>query len=213
MPITVTIFGSNDLLSRQLTVHAMAKGWKVRYFSRNIDALLDADLRSDQFEAIKGYVFDEQSVAKAIKTSNYVLCTLGGAENGIDHTRSLGMKNVVVQMTKMKVNRLVALGGIGILDHPDGNGYYVDHKDYPKEGLQVGLEHKKALHYLLSAVLDWTMICPFEITQTPDILPFAATTTSETIYRPITAGTLALFMVEALQKNAFLHQRVAISNV
>ena len=41
---------------------------------------------------------------------------IGGAMDGTDKSRSLGMKNIVQQMQRAGVDRIISVGGLGILD-------------------------------------------------------------------------------------------------
>lgn len=208
----VTIFGATGLVGKQLITHCFAKGYTVRAFGRNIEHLIDADLRNENFEVIKGYVFDAEEVRKAIKGSDAVLSVIGGNFNGTDKARSVGLKNIIAQMELEGVKRIVALGGLGVL--ADANGkYLLEGENYPPEFLAVGLEHKTAYEYLKASTLDWTFIC------SPNILPLDADGLFETAAEApvakmeINAGNLALCMVNELSKNKYLHQRVGIGNV
>ncbi|HSC53001.1 MAG TPA: NAD(P)H-binding protein [Phnomibacter sp.] len=210
--MTVTIFGATGTVGKQLITICLAKGWRVKAFGRNMENLLDKDLRTENFEAIKGYVFDEKEVRHAIEDSDGVLSVLGGAFDGTDKARSLGIKNIIGQMEATHVKRIVALGGKGCLQNEDGE-YLMDAKDYPEEYKPVGNEHRQAYLYLKASSTDWTFVC------SPDILPKDAdnhfTTLSE---KPapgnqINAGNLALFMAEELEQQKFIKQRVGISNL
>lgn len=210
--MTVTIFGATGTVGMELITHCMAKGWHTRAFGRNVDKLIDKDLRTQNFKAIHGYVFDEEQVLEAVTGADAVLSALGGAADGSDKTRSLGIKNIIGSMAHSGISRIVALGGKGVLQNSDGQ-YLVDGEDYPKEFVPVGLEHKQAYLYLKESPLKWTFIC------SPDILPQPAdnryTTESEAMpygKGKIYAGNLALFMVEELERNQYLKQRVGISN-
>lgn len=209
--MTVTIFGATGMVGKQLITHSLAKGWKVRAFGRNVESLIDKDLQSGEFEAIKGYVLDEHDVRHAIAGSNAVLSALGGAFDGTDKTRSLGIKNIIGQMLATSVQRIVALGGLGVLPNAEGK-FLLDNPDYPKQYLPVGLEHKQAYLYLENAPLQWTFVCA------PDILPadadgkFGVTAEHPGPSFAINAGNLAQFMVEELERNQFIHHRVGIGN-
>lgn len=209
--MTVTIFGATGMVGHQLIVHCLAKGWQVRAFGRNVAHLIDRDLRTKELEVIKGYVLDESNVRQAIKGSNAVLSALGGAFDGTDRTRSLGIKNIIGQMLATGVHRIVALGGLGVLPDEDGN-FLLDGPNYPAQYIPVGLEHKQAYLYLREAPLQWTFVCP------PNILPadadnhFEALAEKPAVKYEINAGNLALFMVNELERNEFVQQRVGISN-
>ena len=149
-----------------------------------------------------------------MKDCDAVLSALGGQIDGEDKTRSLGLKIIIEQMQKRKIKRIVAIGGLGILNTPE-DSLILDQEDYPAEYEAVGREHLKALRYLEASHLDWTMVCP------PNILPGGATGSfiTEANYPPIpnklqiNAGDLALFMLKELNKNEYLQTKVGISNL
>jgi putative NADH-flavin reductase len=209
----LTIFGATGTVGKHIVRHALAFGNYVKAFGRNVESLIDEDLRNDNFKAIKGYVFDEDDVFDAVKGSDAVLSALGGSFDGTDKTRSLGIKNIIAQMEKAGVKRIVALGGSGILN-ADDNTLIIDKPSYPKEFLPVGKEHLQAYLYLKESNLDWTIV------GSPDIVEAEATDEYITAAdRPpaqnkgkINAGDLALFMVSETTKNQYINHRVGISN-
>ncbi len=209
----LTIFGATGMVGKHIVRHALASGHHVKAFGRNVESLIDYDLRNENFEAVKGYVFDENDVFDAVKGSNAVLSALGGSFDGTDKTRSLGIKNIVSQMEKAGVKRIVALGGLGILN-ADDNSLIMDKPTYPKEFLPVGKEHLQAYLYLKNSNLDWTIV------GSPDLVEAEATgeyvTAADRPPTPnvgkINAGNLALFMVSEVAQNQYLHHRVGISN-
>jgi len=209
--MTVTIFGATGVVGKQLITHCLAKGWHVKAFGRNVEAMLDKDQLDGKFEVIKGYVFDEKEVRHAIEGSDAVFSALGGAFDGTDKARSLGIKNIVGQMEAMGVKRIIVLGGKGVLQNEDGK-YLLDAEDYPEEYKPVGREHQQAYLYLKASDSNWTFIC------SPDILPkdadnhYKALSEQAAPGTAINAGNLALFMVEELEQNHFVHQRVGIAN-
>lgn len=114
--MTITVFGATGQVGKQVVNQALALDFTVKAFGRNVEHLIDADNRNKKFEAIKGYVFDANEVLEAIKHSDAVISALGGNFDGTDRTRSLGMKNIVSQMQIAGVNRIIALGGLGVLN-------------------------------------------------------------------------------------------------
>lgn len=209
----LTIFGATGMVGKHLVRHALAFGHNVKAFGRNVEGLTDEDLRDENLEAIKGYVFNEDDVFDAVKGSDAVLSALGGSVDGTDKTRSLGIKNIISQMQKAGVQRIVALGGMGILN-ADDNTLLLDKPSYPKAFLPVGKEHLQAYLYLKESNLNWTMI------GAPNILEAEATgnyiTAADHPPTPdkgaINAGDLALFMISEAAKNQYINHRVGISN-
>jgi uncharacterized protein len=142
-----------------------------------------------------------------------VLSAIGGGIDGTDKTRSLGMKNIIKQMAKAGVKRIVAMGGMGVLDGDDEK-MLLESPDYPAEYLAVGLEHKAAYEMLAVSGLDWTFVCPPAINNgAPTGIYHTAADhpPSPNQYR-IGAGDLALFMLNELEQNGFVQKRVGISN-
>ncbi|MEP7144498.1 MAG: SDR family oxidoreductase [Ferruginibacter sp.] len=205
------IFGATGMVGKQLVKQALYNGHKVKAFGRNV---FTEDLpKDDLLELVQGALFDEGQVYQAIKGCDAVLSSIGGDAAGMDVTRSLGMKNIVGRMQKSGVQRIVAIGGIGILDAEDGT-LVMDEPEFPANYIPVSKEHFKAYEYLKASDLDWTIVCP------PDIIDAEVTghiiTAADHLPAPdshqVTAGDLALFMLNELEKKDFVHHRVGISN-
>jgi putative NADH-flavin reductase len=190
-------------------------GWNVVAFGRNIDDLIDEDLRNQQIRAVKGYVFNAGDVAKALNGSYAVLSALGGSFDGTDKSRSLGIKVITEQMEKQAISRIIAVGGKGVLSVSESDPrLLLDMPDYPPIYKPVGLEHKAALEYLVQSGLQWTFTCSGNllpayadeqyVTQANYPLPFE---------NGINTGNLAHFMVHELEVNKYIQQRVAMSNI
>lgn len=208
----IVIFGATGLVGKQLVKQALYKGHKVKAFARDV---FTADLpENDMLEIVQGAVFDEKQVLNAIKGCDAVLASLGGDITGADVTRSLGMKNIVGRMGKAGVHRIIAVGGIGSLNSIDDDTLLMDEPEFPAKLEPVSKEHHKAYEYLKASDLAWTVVCA------PDIIDAEATglfvTATDHLPTPnlnrINAGDLALFMLNELEKDEFLHHRVGISN-
>lgn len=192
---------------------ALAQGHTVKAFGRNVKSLIDEDLASERLEAIKGSVFEPTEVRSAVKGSDAVISVVGGSFDGLDRTRSLGIKTIIAQMAATGVNRIVALGGLGILN-ADEQTLLIDNPGYPEEFKPVGKEHLQAYLYLKESDLDWTFVCA------PNIGDKNATGKYHTNknYPPIpnsgniTAGDLAAFIIDETTNNQFVQLRVGISN-
>ncbi len=210
----ITIFGATGLVGKRVVQQALNKGFEVTAFGRNVVDLIDADIRNEQLSAFKGYIFNAKDVFKALEKSEAVISVLGGAFDGNDKTRSLGIKNIIEQMQKRGMKRIVALGGMGILNSADG-GLIIDKEDYPEQFIPVGREHQKAFEYLQSSTLEWSFFCP------PDIIDADETGLyiTSTNYPPepnnykINAGDLALEMLQTISSGKFIQERVGITNI
>ncbi len=208
----ITIFGATGMVGKQLVRQALAEGYTVRAFGRNVESLIDKDLNNDQLIAIKGFVFDAPDVLHAIEGAGAVLSVLGGGFDGTDKTRSLGIQKIVEQMKVAKISRIIALGGLGILNAPK-KGLLIDDPNYPEIYKAVGLEHLSAFKTLDGSNLQWSFICApnildQELTKkyitAPDFPPVPN-------FYEIASGDIADCMLEELKNNSYVHHRVGIS--
>jgi putative NADH-flavin reductase len=207
----IVIFGATGMVGIQLVKQALYNGHNVRAFGRNVfTAYLP---KNDQLELIQGALFDQQQVYEAIVGTDAVICSLGGDSTGSDMTRSLGIKNIITQMQKAHVSRIVALGEMSILN-ADKDRLIMDLPDFPAKDLPISREHLKAYQYLNASLLNWTIVCPPEIIDTEPSGNFITSLD----YAPIPdsnnigSADLALFMLSELNKNEFINHRVGICN-
>lgn len=205
------VFGATGMVGKMIVQQALYMGNHVKAFGRNV--YTTDYLQTENLELVQGALFSEAEVYDAIKGCDAVLSAIGGAMDGTDKARTLGMKNIINQMQKSAMKRIVAIGNMGVLNASE-NSLLIDEKDYPQQYVPVGKEHQKAYELLKDSNLDWTFVCP------PDIInagPTGAFTTAAD-YPPaanndkINAGDLAMFMLNELKKNEFVKHRVGISN-
>lgn len=209
----ITVFGATGQVGKRIVQQALNKGFFVTAFGRNVESLIDQDNLNEHLTAQKGYLFDEKDVAKAIDKADAIISVLGGASDGSDKTRSLGLKQIITQMQKKGKKRIIALGGMGVLNAED-NTLLLHAEDYPEEYFAVGMEHLKAFELLLASNLDWTFFCPADIHDKEETGIFITSVN----YAPdpnhfrINAGDLAMAMLKAATNQEYIQQRVGISN-
>jgi len=211
--MNITVFGATGQVGKRIVQMALNQGHHVTAFGRNVESLIDRDHTNELLTAQKGYLFSEKDVAKAIEHADVIISVLGGASDGLDKTRSLGIKHIVEQMQKKGKRRIVALGGLGVLNAED-NTLILHGEEYPEEYLAVGNEHLKAFETLLESNLDWTFFCPADIKDKEEtgIYITSINYAPEPNHFRINAGDLALEMLKAATQSEYIQQRVGISN-
>lgn len=204
----ILIFGATGMVGKRLIDRAIAHGHDVRAFGRNVFEELSTE--RDHLELFKGYLFTDSDIKKALKGVDAVLSAIGGAGDGTDRARSLGMRKIVAQMEKRGPKRLVALGGMGVLQ-ADEETIWLRKPEYPKKYLAVGAEHLEAYEAIAATDLDWTFV------GAPEIVDADATGQFQTErdymvpdHWRINAGDLAEFMVTELKRNEYVRSRVGI---
>ncbi len=204
------VFGATGMLGKELVKQALYNGHEVTAFGRNI--FTEGFPEDEHLHLVQGALFDEKEVLQALKNKDAVLSALGGAMNGQDKTRSLGMKNITRQMSKAGISRIVAVGGTGVLDGPAGK-LLMEEDDFPAELVPVSQEHRKAWEYLQESTLDYTFVCP------PVIIPGEPTgifSTAENVlpagnHHHISSGDLAMCMLKILDQHLFSRSRVGVT--
>lgn len=205
------VFGATGMVGKELVKQALYNGHEVKAFGRNVFVENLPDNKN--LELVQGALFDESDVSKAMKGCDAVLSAIGGATNDSDKTRSLGIKNIVKQMQKTGIKRIVALGGLGVLKRADDKPV-MDQEDFPPAYYAVSVEHKKALETLQASDLDWTFVCPPNIKEgvPTGLFQVAAERLPEPNNFSIYSGDIALFMLKEVERNTYLKQPVGISS-
>ena len=96
--MNITIFGATGMVGKKLVSLGLNMGHTIRAFGRNIFTSQFID--HENLRLIQGALFDEENVFNAINGCDAVLSALGGAIDGIDKSRSLGIQKIAVQMVK-----------------------------------------------------------------------------------------------------------------
>ena len=115
----VTVFGGSGFLGRQIVKCLAAEGTNVRVAVRHPEraSLLKGFARDSQIELVRADVWDESTVARAVKNSTSVINTVGhymeksGAT--FDAIHGQGAHNVARQAGNAGVERLIHISGVG----------------------------------------------------------------------------------------------------
>ena len=115
----LTVFGGSGFLGRQIVKCLAAEGTNVRVAVRHPEraSLLKGFARDSQIELVRANVWDESTVARAVKNSTWVINTVGhymeksGAT--FDAIHGQGAHNVARQAGNAGVERLIHISGVG----------------------------------------------------------------------------------------------------
>lgn len=197
------------MLGKQVIDLAVIRDHTVRAFGRNVHEKLPEGRHN--LELFKGYLFQDDDVEAALEGADAVLSTLGGASDGVDKTRSLGMKKIVAAMEKVGLKRIVAVGGVGVLNATEETLLFRTAK-FPIAYIPVSEEHHEAWQHLAGSSLDWTFVCPPMIVDAP-LSGHYATRKDYPVAGTgrVHAGDLAEFMLREMTERKYVKCRVGIS--
>jgi uncharacterized protein len=206
----VTVFGATSPVGKQLVTICLQKGFIVRAYGRNVFSELPLD--NENLQIIRGGLFDDADVRKAIDGTDAIFTALGTEDFSFeDKSRSLGIKTIVVQMEKIDATRIIVLSGYGVLNNTKGE-LVMDEEDFNHDDIPISLEHKRAADYLANSKANYTIVCPRNVINDSPIGKFIAAenTLPNQQIKAITTGDVALFMVNCFEKNNYLKTKVAL---
>lgn len=125
----VTVFGGSGFLGRQIVKSLLVEGVNITVAVRHPEraSFLKRMGREGQIELVRANVWEESTVARAVKKSTWVINTIGhyveksGAT--FDAIHGQGAHNVARQAGNASVERLVHISGVGA--DPDSDSAYV----------------------------------------------------------------------------------------
>lgn len=206
----IVVFGAAGRTGRMVVAYALEAGHQVTAFVRNHGL----EINHPNLTTIRGDVYNQSQVEQAIAGQEVVISTLGTNDITGDavNLMSDAMKLFVDAMQKHGIKRVLAVGGLGVLQMNE-TMQLLDKPDYPAEYKNVGEGHNKVYKVLRETNLDWTFIC------CPNIVDGnrSGTYRVKKDYKPegefeIKTGDLADFILTEMEANQFTGTRVGICN-
>jgi putative NADH-flavin reductase len=206
----ITVIGANGRSGRKIVEEALSKSWTVTAFLRNRSKL---PIEHPNLSFVEGDVYDTEKISQAIAGAEAVVSALGQSDiSGEVNLMSDGMKNILPAMQHHGVTRVIAIGGMGVLQANESI-YIKDLPDFPAIYKNVSEGHFKVYELLKQADVDWTFLCCPYI---PDGEKTGVYEVRKDYMPPgkqqIFTGDIAHFVINELEQNNFLRTRVGISN-
>ncbi|HET6543834.1 MAG TPA: SDR family oxidoreductase [Chryseolinea sp.] len=153
------IFGSTGSVGRLLVEQALQDNHVVTAFLRDPGKLTIAHTN---LKIIRGDVLDYQSVEKAMKNQEVVLCTLGAGSKGT--VRAEGTRNIVRAMESNGVKRLICQSTLGAGNSKANLNFFWKHIMFGMLLKQAYMDHELQENYVIQSKLDWTIVRPAAFT-------------------------------------------------
>lgn len=196
----VVIFGATGRTGKPLIQQSIIRDHVVRAFVRNPQKMT---LQHPRLSMVVGDVLNPPQVDDALKDQEAVLVALGtGTSLRPTLTLSTGTQNIVKAMQQHRIKRIVVvLSG------------WIFQEARPHIFRALTAEHERQLKILQESDLDWTAVCPPEITDArPTGIYEVAAGTIPPNGRQISKYDLADFMVLQLDDEKFMRQAVGIAH-
>lgn len=206
----ITVIGANGRSGKMILEEALAKGWQVVAYLRNKAKLT---IQHHNLSFVEGDAYNQEKINEATAGVDAVVSALGQSDiSGEVNLMSDGMKRIIPAMQLNQVKRVIAIGGMGVLQANE-NILIKDLPDFPAIYKNVSEGHFKVYALLRETNLDWTFLCcPYipdgKKTGQYQVLKDYMPKGKQQIY----TGDIAHFIVNELEQNQFLKTRVGISN-
>ena len=205
----LVIFGSTGRTGKHLLKFGLEKGFEVTAFVRNPSVVT---IHHPRLTVFQGDVTNESEVDKVMMGKDAVISAIG-TDLGQTNLRQVAIRNLVLAMQKHNVKRIIAIGGMGILQSSPELKIF-ETKGFPEEYIPVSKDHNAAFEVLENSGTDYTFVCAPMIIEGPRTDKFIL----EPDYPPkgkpeISTGDLAWFMINELTNNRYLGKRVGISTL
>jgi putative NADH-flavin reductase len=153
------IFGSTGSVGRLLVEQALQDNHLVTAFLRDPAKLT---ISHSNLKVVQGDVLDYQSVEKAVKNQEVVICTLGAGTKG--NVRAAGTKNIIRAMENTGVKRLICQSTLGIGDSRGNLNFFWKYIMFGMLLKQAYKDHELQEKYVTQSKLDWIIVRPAAFT-------------------------------------------------
>lgn len=161
----IVIFGATGCIGRQLTEQCLTAGREVTALARKPEAL---QAFAGRITIVQGDLLNLSSVEEAVKGQDVVLSTFGASNRNDADIYPKGITNIIAAMKKQGVRRIVCVTAAPVDDSPE-LGFFFGKIIMPLF-LQKYYDAMKQLEVALKqSDLDWTIVGPGRLTDTPRI--------------------------------------------
>jgi putative NADH-flavin reductase len=208
--IRIVIFGATGGTGQALIQQALDRGHLVTAFVRDPARL---PLCHERLHLIIGDVLNPDTLPNALRNQDAVLCALGRKPFVHDPVCSVGTKNILNEMARQGVGRIIVESSVGVGDSFARCGGF---QKFLFQTLLRSYFADKAIQeqYVQASNqawsdFNWTIVCPVALTNGPATNALRASTTVQ--FRgfdapSISRADVARFMLDQLDHATFLRQ-------
>jgi biliverdin reductase / flavin reductase len=205
--MNIVVFGANGRTGKLIVIKALNEGHNVTAFVRNKE---DLDLQMEKLKIIEGDVMNYCKVESAIEGKDTVILALINKNKAVLGNYLLtGTKNIIRAMNEQKVKRLICISASGVLGNE--GGFILDKILIPLFYRNLYKEMKTQLRLILQSELDWIVIRPSLLTDTPKNPNYHISFDKPYRHR-VSRSNLADFVIKQIFQNEYIHRMPIISN-
>jgi len=204
----VVVFGATGKTGKEILKQALAQEWEVTAFARDPSML---SFENGDLNIMKGDIFEISTVKRAIQGQDAVICSLGTSELGKTTVRAEGTENIIKAMKENNVNRLVVVSAHGVAESWSTLSF-INKLFFATLLHSSRQDHEKQEAVVKESDLDWTILRPSGLTDTPKTENYAIGEDIKPITSRIARADVAHAIVKEVHDKTFIGKAVTISN-
>ncbi len=205
----IVLFGATGHTGKFILEEILNAGHEVTVLVRTPEKLQ----LHERLHIMKGDALKQEDVLQAVEGQDAVLSAISEGPAIQHKTQSTAVGNMIRAMQQSGVQRIIAMGAIGILQHNDQE-LIRDQPFYDELYKPLSYEHSEVNEQLRKSGLRWTQVCPPNILAAPGDGQFVTKADYPASDKwEVNAGNIGLFMLQELDKNEYLGKRVGIANI
>lgn len=206
--VKLLIFGATGSIGRELVKQALEQGYMVTAFARTPAKI---ETKHVNLTVIQGDVMNPNSVERAIRGHDAVLCSLGAGLKGT--VRAEGTQNIIRAMEKAGIRRFICQSTLGVGDSRDNLSAYWKYIMFGLLLRRAYADHVRQEQYVKQSRLDWTIVRPAAFTDGDRTGEYrhGFSGTDKTTTLEISRADVAAFMLKQLVDDTYLHATPGLS--
>lgn len=206
--MNLLIFGASGETGRELVKQALAQGHEVTAFVRDSAKL--NDIQHSNLKLVEGDVTDATAVERAIQGQDAVLSALGSRSLKKNPKLVEGVRNIVQNMEKVGVRRLIYESALGVGDSRKRINFVFRSIIIPLVLRNAIADHEEKEAAIKQSQLDWVIVRPAGLTNGPHKGEYRHGESMQYGAR-ISRADVADFMLKQVTDNTYLHKMPGVS--
>jgi putative NADH-flavin reductase len=203
----IALFGATGGTGRQIVAQSLAAGHTITALVRDPAKLSESDPR---LTLVVGDVLDSTVVAKTVQGADVVVVTLGNSPNNPERVVSNGTANIVAEMQRQSLRRIVVITSLGVGDSKDQVPFFF--RMLMQTALRAAMKDKEAQEEIIrNSGLDWTIIRPGGLTDGPRTDAYTAGVDATIQASQVSRADVAAFVVQQYADSQYIHATPAIT--
>lgn len=208
--IKIAVLGGGGRTGKYIVKSLLSKGYHLKLLLRKTE---EFQLKSSLIEIVKGDAINPEDIRNLVQGCHAIISTVG-QRPGEPLVASRAVTNVLEAMNKLEINRFISLAGINVDTPFDKKGKETSlATEWMKTNFpEIQADRQKAYSILSASELNWTLVrVPFiEFLESSGEL---AISLEDCPGNKISAGNLAIFMVDQLSDETFIRKAPFVASI